>query len=321
MRHFIIPLIFYLAALLPYTTHANPTGEIIFNHPLELEEVWIGNVQKRHSASRIYRQPLAVYELSVQKNGDYFVIVAERFINDALKYSHDLYLINRKQLLGGPKNLTRGRFGRILDASIFRKGDIVFTNFPKEGKEDVERGIYLIPYRELKKERPRPVLLKAVKADHVDWSPYGKTVVYSTEDGIYILEILTQNVTKIITDGTYPVYSPTGNHIAFLTTTKPTKIGILSLKAPHRVKHFNLIIVSTPRNMAWSPDGKYIAYTLLGRKPNADNYAVQINSGATEQILEMYAGGVPSFDWTHTDYPFAVAPAYKLTTLWGKLKQ
>ena len=321
MKHFFNSLFFYLAFLLPFAIHANPTGEVIFNHPLELEEVWIGNVQDKRSARRIYRQPLAIYELSVQKNGVYFVIVAERFVNDALMYSHDVYLINRKQLWGGPKNLTRGRFGRILDAAIFRKGDIVFTNFPKKGKVDFERGIYLIPNRELKKERPQPVLLKAVKAHNVDWSPYGKTVAYSTDDGIYLLDILTQNVSKIITDGIYPVYSPTGKSIAFLTTTEPTKIGILSLEAPHHLKHLELIVVATPRNMVWSPDGQYIAYTLLGRNRTANNYAVQINSGTTEQILEMYAGGVPTFDWTHTDYPFAVETADKLTILWGKLKQ
>lgn len=321
MRHSFKPLFLYLTILLPLAAHAKPTGEIIFNNPLDHYEVWIGNVQEGHSARRIYRQKLGIIELSVEKNGAYFVIVAERVVDDELRFSIDVYLIDRERLFAGPKNLTRGWYGRVLDASISRNGDVVFVNAPKEGRGFFERGIYLIPYRELKKGDPQAVLLKNVAAHNVDWAPNGKSVAYSTDKDIYILDTFTRKASKIIEEGTYPVYAPHGKHIAFVTTTIPAKIGVLSLTAPRRLKYLDIVRIAKPRNMTWSPDGQYIAYTEYGPKHSYNNYAVQVANGDTERILEMYAGGVPSFEWTHTAQPFAVEPANKLTTLWGKLKQ
>ena len=74
-----------------------------------------------------------------------------------------------------------------------------------------------------------------------------------------------------------------------------------------------------PHYLTWSPDGQYIVYTLSGRNLTYFNFAVPIAGGPHERILEMYAGGVPLFEWTHTAY--AVEPVNRLTTLWGKLKQ
>jgi len=321
MRYSFKPLFFYLVILLPLAAHTKPTGEIIFNNPLDHYEVWIGNVQEGHSARRMYRQELGIIELSIQKNGAYFVIVAERIIDDELRFSIDVYLFDRERIFAGPKNLTQGWYGRVLDASISRKGDVVFTNAPKEGRGFFGRGIYLIPYRELKKVDPQAVLLKGVVAHHVDWAPNGKTVAYSTDEGIYILDTFTRKVSKIIEEGTYPVHAPHSKHIAFVTTTIPTKIGVLSLRPPRRLKHLEIVNPAKPRNMTWSPDGQYIAYTKYGPKRSYNNYAVQVANGNTERILEMYAGGVPSFEWTHTAQPFAVEPTNKLTILWGKLKK
>ncbi|MDE0085668.1 MAG: hypothetical protein OXU23_08170 [Candidatus Poribacteria bacterium] len=321
MRHFFKLIFCLLIFLFPIVTYTKPTGEIIFNHPLDFWEVWIGDVQKGYNARRLYRQKLSIYELSVQKNGVYFTTVALRVIDGGRKFTQDAYLWNRERLFASPKNLTRGWYGRVIDVSISRQGDVVFVTAPKEGRGFFARGIYLIPYRELKEAHPRIVLLKGVEAQNVDWSPNGKTVAYSTDKGVYILDVVTRNATRIIEDGTYPVFAPHGKRIAFVTTTIPAKIGVLSLRGPRRLKYLDIVRIAPPRNMTWSPDGQYIAYTEYGRHPTYNNYAMQVANGTTERILEVYAGGVPTFEWTHTDQPFAVEPTNKLTTRWGQLKR
>ena len=315
-----------LVCFLPLATHAKPAGEIIFRHPLDFFELWTGNVQEGHGARRVFRQKLLIVELSVQKDDRYLVAVAERFVDDELHLHVDAYLLDKKRPNAEAKNLTQGRYGEILDAAISRNGDVVFTNRPfvpvKNGKVQ-ERGPFLIRKHEAtQKHNPKARLLKQVDADYVDWGPHRNQIAYSTDTGIFLFNILTAKVSQIIKDGYRPVFSPDGKHLAFLTGTKPTKLGILSL-ANLNLKHIEIEGGVSPIYLTWSPDGRYIVYTLAGPNRTSKNFAVPIAGGRPERILEMYAGGVPLFEWTHTAkaVTHAVKPENKLTTLWGKLKQ
>ena len=71
--------------------------------------------------ARIFRFPLLVMELSVQKDDRYLVAVAERFVNDELHLHIDAYLLDKKMPNAEAKNLTRGRYGEILDAAYLTK--------------------------------------------------------------------------------------------------------------------------------------------------------------------------------------------------------
>ena len=316
-----------LVCLLPLATHAKPNGEIIFRDPLDFRELWIGNVHEGHSARRIFRFPLLVMELSVQKDDRYLVAVAERFVNDELHLHIDAYLLDKKMPNAEAKNLTQGRYGEILDAAISPNGDVVFTNrpfVPVKNGEVQERGPFLIPNHEAtKKHNPKAKLLKQVDADYVDWAPHRNQIVYSTDKGIFLFNILTTKVSQIIKDGYCPVFSPDGKKLAFLTITEPTKLGILLLANLHNLKHIEIKDGVSPIYLTWSPDGEYIVCTLAGRNLTFENLAVPVAGGPPERILEMYAGGVPLFEWTQTAKAVAhtVEPTNKLTTPWGKLKQ
>ena len=186
------------------------------------------------------------------------------------------------------------------------------------------RGIYLIPNREIKNALPNAQLLKPVDAYYVDWSPNGKEIAYNTDKGIFLFDILTNKVSQIIKDGYYPVFSPDGKQLAFLTRAKPTKIGIITFTNRQNFKHIELEEdwKRPPSYLSWSPDGSYLTYTYPSRN-HSWNFAVPIAGAPPEEFLEMYAGGVPLFEWTQTAKAVAhtVEPTNKLTTLWGKLKQ
>ena len=259
----------------------------------------------------------------MQKDGPYLVAVAERFIKDELHLVVDAYLFERKNWFIKEKNLTRGLFDEVLDAAISEKGDVVFTNRLFNHEWAPARGLYLFPNREMKKEHPQAELLKEVEAHYVDWAPNGREITFDTADGIFLIDSLTTKVSQIIKDGYRPVFSPDGKKLAFLTKTKPTKLGVLSFANLHNLKHIEIENGVSPIYLTWAPDGRYIVYTLAGPNLTSKNYAVPIAGGPPERILKMYAGGVPLFEWTHVakSVAHAVEPTNKLTTLWGKLKQ
>ena len=318
-----------LAIFFPLTTHANRIGKIIFRHPLDYHELWFGNGDDERRARRIFRLPRSIYTFSIQKEGHYIVAVAEeRFVDDKPSLV-DIYLFDRKRPGAGVHNLTRGEYSQIPDVAISRNGDIVFSNLsfviPKNGK--LIRGLYLIPFREIEKPRPKAKLLLQVNAGWVDWAPNGKEILYVTDWGIFHFDIRTKEVSHITRDGKSPVFSPDGGKIAFLTTTSPTKIGIKT--AEQRViKYIGLedrgfeedpdLYVDS---IMWSVDGQSIVCTVFnGFDVTYSNFTVPIGGGDAEQIFKAYfEDGLSLFEWTHTAY--AVEPENKLTTLWGKLKQ
>ena len=331
MKRFFYPFclcVVYLCFVyfLPLATHAKPNGEIIFRHQENFRELWIGDVNNGGDTHLIFRQELLIMQLSIQKDDIYLVAVAERFVDDGLHLVVDAYLLDRRDRIVKEKNLTRGLFGEVLDAVISQNGDVVFTNRSFRIQAAVPRqasGIYLIPNSEIRKPIPQVELLLEVDADYVDWAPNTENIAFNTAEGIFLFDTFTKKVSQITKDGHFPVFSPDGKRLAFLTRRKPTKLGIISLANLHNLKHIEIEGSDSPIYLTWSPDGRYIVYTLASRNLTYSNFAVPITGGPPERILEMYAGGVPLFEWTHTakSVTHAVKPENKLTTLWGKLKQ
>ena len=322
-----------LVTLLPFITHAAPTGEIIFRYPKDYSELWIGNGDDERSAHRIFRLPRPIKVLSIQRGGRYIVAVGRdrKFVNAQLIYWVDVYLLDRKIPGAEAKNLTRGEYTQIPDAAISRNGDIVFINLsfiiPKNGK--LIRGLYLIPFREIEKKRPKAELLLEVDAEHVDWAPNGKEIVYETDWGIFHFDIRTKKISHIAKDGTSPVFSPDGEKIAFLTRTNPTKIGI-KIAGQRNIKYIEPEEIGLEKvgleegaeanNVTWSVDGQSIVYTVFNMfEPAYSNFVVPIDGGDPEQIFKTYfEDGVSLFEWTN--FPQTVDPVNKLTTIWSKLK-
>ena len=202
-----------LAIFLPVATQAQIDWEIIFRHPADYHELWFGNGDDERSAHRIFRLPRPIKVLSIQKGGRYIVAV----VDDKLPDLVDVYLLDRNIPGSEAKNLTRGAYTQIPDAAISRNGDIVFINLsfiiPRNGK--FIRGLYLIPFREIEKKRPKAELLLEVDAEQVDWAPNGKEIVYETDWGIFHFDIRTKKISHITKDGTSPVFSPDGKKSLF----------------------------------------------------------------------------------------------------------
>ncbi|MDE0638731.1 MAG: hypothetical protein OXI43_23060 [Candidatus Poribacteria bacterium] len=284
-----------LAIFLPVATQAQTDWEIIFRHPADYHELWFGIGDDERSAHRIFRLPRPIRALSIQKGGRYIVAVDDDKLPDLV----DVYLLDREKPGTEAKNLTRGEYTQIPDAAISRNGDIVFINLsfviPRNG--NFIRGLYLIPFREIEKKRPKAELLLEVDAEHVDWAPNGKEIVYETDWGIFHFDIRTKKISHITKDGTSPVFSPDGKKIAFLTITNPTKIGI-KIAGRRDIKYIEPEEIGLEKvgleeganaiNVTWSVDGQSIVYTVFNTFDPASysNFVVPIDGGDPEQIFK-----------------------------------
>jgi len=328
---FCLCLLYYcFACLLPLEAHAKPTGEIIFRHPdpTESNGLWIGNVNFFGQTSRrILDHDLLIETLSIQEGDRYIVAIARRLrVFDIAKLGRDLYLLDRKYWAVEAKNLTRGLYGDLLDASISRNGDVVFTTgqdirlkdgtFPKPG-------IYFISHREIKKPHPKAELLLQLpsEAGPVDWAHNGKKIVFSTGDGCFLMDVFSGNVSQILKGGRCSSFSPDQKKIAFMSFGIPRTLSLLSLANQQELRHIKLEDGVYPRDITWSADSRYFVYTIGGEGNTPySNVAVPVSGGRPIRILQKaFNGGVPVFKWTNVLY--TVEPTKKLTTLWGELKQ
>ncbi len=279
-----------------------------------------GSAMGMTNASHAVFSDFAIKTFSIQKEGRYIVAVAEERLTNLV----DVYLLDRSKPGAAAMNLTQEEYSQIPDAAISRNGDIVFINLsfiiPKNGK--FIRGLYLIPFREIEKPRPKAKLLLEVDAYQVDWAPNGKEIVYETDWGIFHFEIRTKKISQITKDGTSPVFSPDGGKIAFLTSKNPMRIGIKTARR-HNITYIEpkgrgLEDSADADNVKWSVDGQSIVYTVFN-EPAYSTFVVPIDGGDAEQIFKtFFEGSLPLFEWTRTAY--VVEPMNRLTTLWGTLK-
>jgi len=322
MKYVLISFCLCLGIILPGTTPATLTGEVIFTHPEHFDELWITHVEDTSNARRIFRDTVEVIEkFSVQKGGPLLVFISFRGIFP------DVHLLDRTQTRRKARNLTKGLFDGVSDVAISKNGDVVFTTGFLEPPE--AQGIYLIPNRELKRNLPAATLLKRVSAFRVEWAPNGEEIAYSTNYAVFLLNLLTRESLQISREGTAPAFSPDGKKIAFAHAfrhePRDNHLSIVSLATLQPLARIK--VKALPDNAAgwfglsWSPDGQYLIYTTFTENFHSfHNTAVPIAGGPQERIFEgLSPDSVPEFDWTHTAY--AVKPTNRLTTLWGKLKQ
>lgn len=320
MKSFLICLC--LAFLLPLTTSANPTSEVIFIPQKNFTEIWQTDPWDTRNAHRIFKHTQDIDKLAVEKDGPYIVIVS---LTTGEKRGFDAYLIDRSRRHAKARNLTWQRYDAIWDIDISHNGDVVFRNAPTNRKPEPTYGIYLIPREELQNEFPEPkLLIRRESAQRVTWAPDGIHIAYDIAGGgIYLYNTVRGGGSKGITaHGFNPTFSPDGNRLAFVHKVfgLGAAISIISLEQPRRL--LKSIALEQHRgfgDIKWSPDGQFIAYTVKGFDNLYHNYAVPVDGGEHEDILKIDGVGVPMFDWTNVTY--AVEPVNRLTTLWGQLKQ
>ena len=313
-----------LTLILSFSARAAPTGEVIFAHPKKQLELWMSNLNG-HNARQLFELPLLYQEISIQDGDRYLVVVAERVEADEDGFGVNAYLFDLESQLPIRKNrlfqrdITKNRFGKIIDAAISRNGNIIFTNRANR-EADFTNGLYFILNHELNERMPKAELLLPGLIGCVDWSPDGKDIVFNTADGIFRLNLFTKQVSLLIKGGYCAVFSPNGKQIAFFTRTLGKKIGIISLTDPHNVKILEIEDGGVPRYLTWSFDGQYIAYTLEHQFKDTpfSNFAVPVDGGKHSRILQEFNGGVPIFEWINKVY--SINPMQSFITTWGQLK-
>ena len=313
--------------------NAAPTGEIIFVHPINSSEIWISNVEGT-TARKLFRQTFGdIDKIEMQENGEYVLVVADKPIdigNNIRVFlgSYDIYLLDRKNPIRKAKNLTLGRFPRLIDADISRNGDVIFVERP---------GLMLIHNDELAKPEPEPELLLDIGAWEIydiEWSPDGKHIAFSTVEALFLLDVSTKDIFRITGRAdSPPVFSPNGKQIAFSTFverngewwTKAIAVAPVQPDADVEIVHVKEDYIYNVD--AWSPDGEFIAYGSyidpkriknIERFRSRGNFVIPATGGEPEPILITMKDTVLSLDWD--DKAYAVEPADALVTTWGALK-
>ena len=146
--------------VIPLTTYAELTGEVIFRPPInEFNELWITDVDTPRNARQIFKLERLPQALAVQTNGNLVVTTTS---HDQLMFGNDIYLFDKEADFPKVRDLTRQQFSLIWGLDISQNGDIVFTH-ERTGPAPAT-GIYLIPKHELKRLRPKVHLVKEGEA-------------------------------------------------------------------------------------------------------------------------------------------------------------
>ena len=312
-------------------THAEPTGEIIYIHPDNQNELWSTISWDGRDAHRIFTHNQEIEVIAVQKNGPYLLMIAHATVNGRL--GRDVFLVDRTRPHAKAWNLTQQRYGPIEDIDISRNGDVVFLNSPEV--DNLAHGIYLIPREELGNDLPETELLRSggdilnVRLhwdfSNVRWAPDDEHIAYNVEGRIYLYNVIKGGGSQGVTDGHFPVFSPSGDRLAFAHRFKGlnTAISVISIKQLHvarRLATVALVDHVSSDTFIWAPDGQAIIYTVKGVDRRFHSYRAPLDGGPHEEIFEHLPESPYDFDWTGASDPHAVEPTRKLTTLWGSLK-
>lgn len=316
--------------------YALPTGELIFVHPKDSEEIWIADTLGIN-ARKLFRHSFeSIDKIEVQEDGHYVIAVAsiavsveERGIVRIVHTRTEAFLLDMRHPNKKAKDLTLDRFGSIFDADISSKSDVVVVATP---------GLLLIKNDQLNEPEPdAEILLDADEWDinNVQWSPDGKKIAFNARENLYLYDVVSKDVSRIslnVRYGTF-AFSPDGTKITFsrFIVKDGKRWGTGILVAPvepnadaeiiHLDEDFHYGV------QAWSPDGKYIVYSSYTHPDNINNieqfrsignHIIPESGGETEQILIAMKMTVESLGWVHQTY--SVEPGDSLVTTWGKLK-
>ena len=317
-------LILSLVFVLPLTTYAELTGDVIFRHPDNANELWITDLTNTDNARLLYKQTHPIRDFSVQRNGNYIATITEY---GPPNIPNDIYLIDTDNIHQVERMMTHQRFHKILDVHLSQNPDLIYTNFlpiitALENKHDKfgrrTSGIYLIRKKDIKdptvprRPVPQPLdeilppreflsppvsLLKGVTAQHVALSEDGKYLAYDTPEDVRLINLKTGQDSRVSIGGSMPTFSPDGTKLAVVF--KRLVIGFINFGFNYDLEIFSvpeLIHLKTIKgfnnhieflDLKWSPNGEYIVYTTYGgpfREINTSYYHHAIRYNGSETV-------------------------------------
>lgn len=329
MKNLITLFCLFVICLLPVTTRADVSGEIVLVHPVKQRELWVTHLNVGGTTHQIYEHEpepnFRILDVVTQKNGKYIAFLARSGDEAAGIHLHNIYIFNKYRRGEKALNITQSRFGEIDERGfdISKNGDIVFAS--KRPPAGVMRGIYLIPHTEFQETAPRATLLVKNAYDPV-WFPGGERIAFVKNHHIYILTVATREKISLNIKGYLPTVSPNGQYIALtkkIFALVVDQIEIHSLSTQKLLSTRNPTHNSFFMDFKWSPDDDHLVFTTLtGRKHYVMSFNQQIQHlGKQKDFLDQGIFGyhIVIYDWTHVGtYP--VEPTSRLTTLWSKLK-
>ena len=160
----------------------------------------------------------------------------------------------------------------------------------------------------------------------MDWSPDGTEIVFDIDKSggcqIWVMDADGGNPRMIQDHGFNPAWSPDGEKIAFSSKRDSWKwnwagdIYVMNADGSN-VKILTDIGPSDDDFPAWSPDGTRIAFS----SKRSGNYEIYIMDADGSNVQQLTNTPTDEFlpDWT--TFSYAVEPAGKLKSTWGKIKR
>jgi TolB protein len=121
------------------------------------------------------------------------------------------------------------------------------------------------------------------------WSPDGAWIAYKAYPGIYVMPAHGHGKRRLLTSGlAAPAWSPDGKELAVVEDRTAIKVVSLATRKARRlvVAKAGTAFQTAPDDLAWSPDGRRLAYTVGGSL-----FTLDLGTGASRRLTHCVDGG------------------------------